>query len=440
MASNEFSLKIPPKMDKEGDYETWKSDLKIWRRLTDLEKPKQALVVHLRLEGRARIASSELGEDILGKADGLDKLLEKLDSLFLRDKSTRQYSAFRELYKLSRKGDQSVEHYITEFEQVAFKMAKLEMTLPQAVGAFLLLESSNLSDNEVKMVMSGMKEVTVENMKESMLRILGGKFGCDKNLMQQSVKEEPIFENEAFYSKNNNYRGKAAGNKDNWAQSSFRGSRSSSSWGANRNNNGEKKINPTNRYGKPTKCAICGSIYHWAKFCPHAEESSNNSKYKTAANSEDDNEVHFSLFVGYNGTPNDKLNRLVDECQGFALLDSGCTKTVAGEAWLSGYTENLSDYDKSFIKEQDTNSSFSFGDGRIVKAIKKVTLPCYIDNKRSTIETDIVKCDIPLLLSRKSMKNGRMILNFENDTVVMGGNTIKLNSTKSGHYLLPLVA
>ena len=121
MASNEFSLKIPPKMDKEGDYETWKSDLKIWRRLTDLEKPKQALVVHLRLEGRARIASSELGEDILGKADGLDKLLEKLDSLFLRDKSTRQYSAFRELYKLSRKSDQSVDYYITEFEQVAFK-------------------------------------------------------------------------------------------------------------------------------------------------------------------------------------------------------------------------------------------------------------------------------------------------------------------------------
>ena len=60
MASNEFSLKIPPRMENVSNYESWKADLMIWSELTDLEAEKQALVVHLRLEGAARIASGEL--------------------------------------------------------------------------------------------------------------------------------------------------------------------------------------------------------------------------------------------------------------------------------------------------------------------------------------------------------------------------------------------
>ena len=95
MASG-FSLKIPPRQEGVDNYESWKADLEMWSELTDLEPEKRAFAVHLVLEGAARIASGELGKVVLGKKDGLDKLLEKLDQLFLKDKSTRQYSEFRE--------------------------------------------------------------------------------------------------------------------------------------------------------------------------------------------------------------------------------------------------------------------------------------------------------------------------------------------------------
>ena len=46
--------------------------------------------------------------------------------------------------------------------------------------------------------------------------------------------------------------------------------------------------------------------------------------------------------------------------------------------------------------------------------------------------------DIPLLLSRSSMKKANMDLNFEDDTVKAFNQDINLVVTKSGHYVLPL--
>ena len=38
--------------------------------------------------------------DDLKKEDGVKKLLQKLDELFLRDKGSRQFAGFRELYNI----------------------------------------------------------------------------------------------------------------------------------------------------------------------------------------------------------------------------------------------------------------------------------------------------------------------------------------------------
>ena len=152
--------------------------------------------------------------------------------------------------------------------------------------------------------------------------------------------------------------------------------------------------------------------------------------------------VHLSLFMGYtNGVsqPQDsKLNKLVNECCGCALLDTGCSTTVCGESWLNSYVELLSDFDASAIVEKKSTASFTFGDGVSIKSLKRLVLPCYIGGKRCTLETDVVKCNVPLLFSKPSMKKGKMHLDFERDVAVIGGKSISLDSTASGHYLLPL--
>ena len=58
--------------------------------------------------------------------------------------------------------------------------------------------------------------------------------------------------------------------------------------------------------------------------------------------------------------------------------------------------------------------------------------------KRGRITTDVVDCNIPLLLSRKAMKNAGMVLDFRKDVISINGATIPLKTTKSGHYALPI--
>ena len=56
------------------------------------------------------------------------------------------------------------------------------------------------------------------------------------------------------------------------------------------------------------------------------------------------------------------------------------------------------------------------------------------------LTTYVVGCNIPLLLSRKSMKAISMILDFKKDTATVGGSKrdIELRTTTSGHYALPI--
>ena len=44
--------------------------------------------------------------------------------------------------------------------------------------------------------------------------------------------------------------------------------------------------------------------------------------------------IHLTL---YNSTPDGTLSSLVGETLGMAVLDSACTKTVAGESWTNAY-------------------------------------------------------------------------------------------------------
>ena len=106
MAGNVF--KNPPSFISDGNYESWKKDIAIWCKLTDIAKEKQVLVIHLVLTGKARQASSEVEISDLEKPDGVEYLIRKLDQLFLMDESRRQFRAFQELYNLRRTVDSDV--------------------------------------------------------------------------------------------------------------------------------------------------------------------------------------------------------------------------------------------------------------------------------------------------------------------------------------------
>ena len=83
-------------------------------------------------------------------------------------------------------------------------------------------------------------------------------------------------------------------------------------------------------------------------------------------------------------------------------------------------------------------SKFTFGDGRSFQSEKRVTLPCFVGGLSVEITTDVVDCQIPLLLSSKSLSRAKATWSFMDNVLTIAGKKIKLQQTKSGHNLLPL--
>ena len=68
----------------------------------------------------------------------------------------------------------------------------------------------------------------------------------------------------------------------------------------------------------------------------------------------------------------------------------------------------------------------------------KVKVPAIIGGKDIFISTDVVDSEIPMLLSRESMKKANTKINFKDDSVNMFGVKQKIIVTTSGHYAVPL--
>ena len=121
-----------------------------------------------------------------------------------------------------------------------------------------------------------------------------------------------------------------------------------------------------------------------------------------------------------------------------ALLDSGCTKMVCGEMWLQHYLHSLSFDEYKQIETSKRNSSFKFGDSKLVKSFKKFKIPVIIAGVQATVTIDIVEYDIPLLLSKEAMKKTKTQIDFQEDKINIFGKKVEIYITSTGHYCIKL--
>ena len=98
----------------------------------------------------------------------------------------------------------------------------------------------------------------------------------------------------------------------------------------------------------------------------------------------------------------------------------------------------MSNEDQNKIQEFESNVDFKFGDGKVYRSMKIAIIPASIGNLDVKIKTNVISCDIPLLLSSEFMKTTHTQINFAEDEVTMLGNTLNLQFTSSGHYSVPI--
>jgi hypothetical protein len=169
------------------------------------------------------------------------------------------------------------------------------------------------------------------------------------------------------------------------------------------------------------------------KECPDSWE---NIKQKDVNWLEDTQEEEaYLLFTGHH---RQDLSVLCAEAQSCAVLDSACSSTVCGRAWLNDYISSLSGEDRKKINVTDSDRIFKFGGGTRLESEGEYKIPAHLAGKDISIKTDVVDSDIPLLLSKTAMKMAKVKLDLENDTAEIFGNEVTLNCTSSGHYCVPM--
>ncbi|CAC5407522.1 unnamed protein product [Mytilus coruscus] len=94
------------------------------------------------------------------------------------------------------------------------------------------------------------------------------------------------------------------------------------------------------------------------------------------------------------------------------------------------------DTENEEIKSKESHTSFKFGDGQTVYSYQSVKLPAAIGSLNCYIETEVVDCEIPLLLSKDSLKRAQTVLDLHNDKVTMFGKPVDVHFTSNGHYCI----
>ena len=84
--------KPPPLLSKSRLYSDWKKKILLWKAYSTLEDSKKATAVLFTLEGEAEEAALQVPIEELQANSGLDKLITKLDELYLKDVTSSKLS------------------------------------------------------------------------------------------------------------------------------------------------------------------------------------------------------------------------------------------------------------------------------------------------------------------------------------------------------------
>lgn len=132
------------------------------------------------------------------------------------------------------------------------------------------------------------------------------------------------------------------------------------------------------------------------------------------------------------------LNNLLGETIGYAILDSGCTRTVCGDKWLDTYLDTLSISERKSVFSTSSRYRFRFGDGQTYDSNRAVTIPVHFGSQSAKLEVHVVDCNVPLLLSRISLKRANSQLDFATDNIIILGEHVPIHISRSGHYCISL--
>ena len=109
---------------------------------------------------------------------------------------------------------------------------------------------------------------------------------------------------------------------------------------------------------------------------------------------------------------------LVSGTERRALVDSGAVNTLCGVEWFNDFVEHRKNKEP-IVEVAVEPKNFRFGDGHKIVSTRLVTFPIYLCGKNFKLFSYIIEGDIPLLMSRTSLKEFGASIDFSRDVIVL---------------------
>ena len=163
-------------------------------------------------------------------------------------------------------------------------------------------------------------------------------------------------------------------------------------------------------------CYACGEVGHLVRDCPRVAPATNNQFLTTNETQEQTagNEGELTFIQLMSEIPSDVEN-LVQETLSCALIDSGCTRSVAGNTWIICYKETLSEEQLELVTEEPCNMPFRFGNGEILVSTTEINIPARVGGNYVMFKVNIVQAELPLLLGKPTLQKAGAVLDFPFD-------------------------
>ena len=491
---SKMSSKIEPPtfVSQTKSYATYKKDLKMWSRITSIEKKLQAEVVVYSLDGHPSGIKEKIqvgiGSKLEDNEEGIEELMKFLDGIYLQDEMSEAWMKYKSFQKVERGKNQEVLAFISDFDR-EYNLAKAAgCVYSDTILAFRLLEAAKLSENDEKFILTavdfeeGKKGNLTDQMKASLKKFQG------RALVSSDSKNEIKFDS-ALVNKM-----KDVLVAQGWQRPEKSRKRSNSNpEGLKKNSpNYKGRKNPLGEDGKALRCFNCHSEYHLSPKCDKKKKVQIDDKEDGAmlvteienmlmqegkanetllticsdklspissSTSIDQNPVQENPVISSRSLSSastssfdenseelvmvtekeEQLCLLVEEAKERGVIDSACSRTVAGISWVKNFINKLEEADRKGVKIEKGGAMFQFGGGEKRRSAMKISLPCMIGDLKVTLITEVVDAKIPLLVGTNSLEKSKAILDFGRSVAALFGQEVKMFKVGSGHFCIELL-
>ena len=436
----------PPDLNSCKSYEAFKREISAWADVTDLPKQKQGNFIVLSLPNKSKFGDDikervleTLSEEDLKSEDGLSKVIGFLDQELGKNAVDDIIEKWEEFDNCKKQDNQTVEDFISDFESKYNRIKASGSKLPEEILAYMIMKRGGLTHMEKMLIIARIdmedKANLFKNTKINMKNILGKRLQ-NKDKGRDEIKFEPAFlaEHEEVLAAHGYYRNRANTGppKPKYYSKGFKKPEFTK-----RTDKSGKPVNPLGKDGKTMLCKSCGSFRHFVGECPHSHEQKNGVYVTEEVTGAPDIEV--DRFILYTAG-SEELSRFTAEAINSAALDTACTTTVAGENWIQIYLESLPAYARKQVQGPFPGEKCFKGVGQeVLVSLARYIIPAEMGEHPVMIEVEVVKSDIPLLLSKEAMKKAKMVLHMDEDYAEIFGRKVMLDTTSAGHYVIPLL-